>query len=408
MDGFFNSSEFEALEEEFGLEFFSSAHPSETDEFCLENFVDSPVLEETLLGIFNEDPSLFLGMEEGPEPVRREGTPKIDYWETKWGKMFLDPNVGKPGTKAAKNFRRRWRLPKVVMDHIIERCREVNLFDISHPHLVRVPLEFKVLMAIRVLARGNCADDIAELSDGHESTVNSVFKYFVRKFVYYFYDEYVKIPTGADLEKTMDAYKEVGSPGAMGSMNATHLGWDKCPEALKHLCTGKEKFPTLAFNCVVDHFRQIHYCSEAYLGATNDHQISGDDKYPVALSRGDYENVEFELYKEDGSLVKCRGGYLICDGGMPKDACFIDPQHHHSSRPAVLFSEWLESIRKDVECTFGILKQRWRFLRNKIQYHEMDVITAAMRCCCILHNMLLVFDGIFKHTVKINEVINNT
>jgi hypothetical protein len=147
-------------------------------------------------------------------------------------------------------------------------------------------------------------------------------------------------------------------------------------------CAGKEKFPTLAFNCVVDHFRQIHYCSEAYYGATNDLQICGDDKYPVALSRGDYENVEFELYKDNGTLVKCKGGYVICDGGMPKDACFIDPQHHHSSRPAVIFAEWLESIRKDVECTFGILKQRFRFLRNKIQYHDMKLITAAFRCCC--------------------------
>ena len=32
MDGSFNSSEFEALEEEFGLEFFTSAYPSQSDE----------------------------------------------------------------------------------------------------------------------------------------------------------------------------------------------------------------------------------------------------------------------------------------------------------------------------------------------------------------------------------------
>jgi hypothetical protein len=100
--------------------------------------------------------------------------------------------------KEAKKFEKRWRMHMNVMEHIIERCREVNLFDISHPHLVRVPLEFKVLMAIRVLARGNCADDIAEMSDGHESTINSVFKYFVEKFVFFFtttMSKYLQGPT---------------------------------------------------------------------------------------------------------------------------------------------------------------------------------------------------------------------
>jgi len=90
-------------------------------------------------------------------------------------------------------------------------------------------------MAMRVLARGNCADDVAERSDWHDSTVLSVSKTFVTKFAHYFYDDYVKIPTGANLVKTMDAYKEVGSPGAMGSMDETHLGWDEYPEALQHL-----------------------------------------------------------------------------------------------------------------------------------------------------------------------------
>jgi hypothetical protein len=66
---------------------------------------------------------------------------KINYWETKWGQMFHDPDVEKPWTKVGKFFRQRWRMDKVLMDHIIELCRSVNLWDITHPHLMRVPLE---------------------------------------------------------------------------------------------------------------------------------------------------------------------------------------------------------------------------------------------------------------------------
>ena len=131
-------------------------------------------------------------------------------------------------------------------------------------------------MSLRILARGNCADDIAEMSNGCENTVNYVFRLFCINFFDTFFNEFVYIPTGESLKRTMDAYEAVGIPGAMGSMNATHVGWDKCPTFYTHLCKGKEKYPTVAFDCGVDHFRFLQYVSDAYFGATNDIQICQD------------------------------------------------------------------------------------------------------------------------------------
>lgn len=59
----------------------------------------------------------------------------------------------------------------------------------------------------------------------------------------------------------------------------------------------------------------------------------------------------------------------------------------------IAWSERLESIRKDVECTFGILKRRFRFLASSIQLHDIDCINAAVFTCFILHNMLLSHDA---------------
>ena len=143
MDGFFNSSGFEAMDEEFGLDFLASGPYGQSDGFCFENIEDTSLMEDILLGIFNEDPSLIVdGEDEGPAPAAsREGSTKINYWETKLGQMFLDPDVEKPWTIVGGKFRQRWRMDKVLMDHIIELCRSVNLWDITHPNLVRVPLE---------------------------------------------------------------------------------------------------------------------------------------------------------------------------------------------------------------------------------------------------------------------------
>ena len=49
----------------------------------------------------------------------------------------------------------------------------------------------------------------------------------------------------------------------------------------------------------------------------------------------------------------------------------------------------VESVRKDVECLFGIFKARFRFLKLPIEFHNIDTIRDAMRTCCILNNLIL-------------------
>jgi hypothetical protein len=82
----------------------------------------------------------------------------------------------------------------------------------------------------------------------------------------------------------------------------------------------------------------------------------------------------------------------------------------------------MESVRKDVECTFGILKCRFRIISHPVPYvsnhrhlavqtranvrsncfyqygktwnEYREKIDATVWTCCILHNMLLRHDGL--------------
>ena len=51
-------------------------------------------------------------------------------------------------------------------------------------------------------------------------------------------------------------------------------------------------------------------------------------------------------------------------------------------------------MRKDVECTFGILKGRWRILKTGIRVEGVDVVDKIWLTCCALHNWLLDIDGL--------------
>ncbi|CAM9749108.1 unnamed protein product, partial [Ectocarpus fasciculatus] len=70
----------------------------------------------------------------------------------------------------------------------------------------------------------------------------------------------------------------------------------------------------------------------------------------------------------------------------------IEPSKYPLSENDLLFSKRLESVRKDVECFFGILKGRFRILKLAMAYQSQERIDNVFFTCCILHNMLHTFD----------------
>ena len=107
----------------------------------------------------------------------------------------------------------------------------------------------------------------------------------------------------------MDVYSKIGLHGCMGSMDATHIFWARCPPKLHKLCTGKEKKPTLAWNCVVDHAYGIHHVSDLIYGATNDITLARNDDYPKKFSNGSMENIRFEVLVAPGIVEVCYGAF---------------------------------------------------------------------------------------------------
>ena len=71
----------------------------------------------------------------------------------------------------------------------------------------------------------------------------------------------------------------------------------------------------------------------------------------------------------------------------------IVPSYDYHS---VVWGEWVESVRKDVERLFGALKNRFVWLKSNILYHKVSTITAAVRVCSILHNRLLEYDNMIE------------
>jgi hypothetical protein len=94
------------------------------------------------------------------------------------------------------------------------------------------------------------------------------------------------------------------------------------------------------------------------------------DELAKALRDGTtLEDVEFELKEMDQAgnviAIKYHGCWLMVDNSYLKWPVTMPPFKTSSNHPdEVWWSQWLESMRKDVECIFGILKGRWRILKS--------------------------------------------
>ena len=261
-----------------------------------------------------------------------------------------------------------------------------------------IPTVIKLLIALRILARGNVVDDIVELSDAGATTVRNIFKTFVVNFDKYF----IKMPEGEELAQIINVYSRLGFPGAVGSMDCTHVPWLVCPSELTNLCVGKDPRPSISFQVLVDHSRKVHHVSKGFFGGMNDINVCQFDFIVrndqngflnrAGNARNLYKDVEFTVYDNEGRPKKLRGAYIITDGGYENLSIFVNPNVYRSDRGSIIWSEFLEAVRKDVECTFGKLKNRFHILRG-IRFPEQSIVESSFVTCCILHNMLLEIDG---------------
>jgi hypothetical protein len=228
-----------------------------------------------------------------------------------------------------------------------------------------------------------------------EDRARTYFKQFVKNYSEKFYSEYIKWPDGDMLLDIMETYRKLGFPGCFGSIDCTRVQWSLCPEAVKWKATGKEGEPSLVFETVVTHSRFCLHASIAFLGSCNDIQISKNDDFVQRLVSGDMSNVPYLLYDTNGVPKLCKGAYLLSDNGYLKDGIFTCPIKTPNSRNDLIWSEWCESVRKDVECFYRNMKSRWRFLSNGIKYHKVETAEYAFKTGAILHNMLMLYDGLY-------------
>ena len=160
-------------------------------------------------------------------------------------------------------------------------------------------------------------------------------------------------------------FNMAGMNGCAGSADATHIIMLKCSSWATHAHKGfKLNLPARSYNLTVTHTKQILCSTTGHPSTWNDETLVLFDPLLSGVNDGElFQHFEFSLFEADlnGNIVKVKykGIWFMVDNGFLDWSCTVPPVKDAHTYAVIHFSEWLESMRKDVECTFGIMKQRF-------------------------------------------------
>lgn len=291
------------------------------------------------------------------------------------------------------DFARKFRLPYETFYELYEEMKRDNFM---RERSMAVPLKIKLLASLRYLALGVPWDAMEDIVNVSRRTLRTWFHdKFLPWMMEHKYHQHVKYPTTRDeLTVLMDPWTRAGFPGCIGCVDGVHIPWGGYRAGRKYMYVGKEGVPTLGFNVTIDYDGRIIFCSDRQRGSANDKTAIKFDEFhrdvlsqqslyttqPFLLSSA--EDGESEARHEFGVYTLSDGGYL---GWRTTMSAFSRPLE---GTWEAKWTRYQESLRKKVECAFGILKKRWRCLRVESQCRDELDVERVFKVCCCLHNMI--------------------
>jgi hypothetical protein len=148
-------------------------------------------------------------------------------------------------------------------------------------------LELKVLGALYILGNGATQFQVSVQTNLSEEVHRTFFLSWISKMSS-IKGEYIFMPATDDqFERVVGEYSARGLPGCVGSVDCVHVGWDKCPSQYHNMFTGKEGFPSIAYEVICTSRKFIQSVSVGHPpGSRNDKHIVRTNDLVMKLLHG--------------------------------------------------------------------------------------------------------------------------
>jgi hypothetical protein len=250
----------------------------------------------------------------------------------------------------------------------------------------------RVLNVLQILRFGTSKIAFENCYQMGETTVQMTFAAFVRVIATdpNIGQQFFRRMTRADARRVSDMHKRKhGIPLMVMMIDCMHVRWKNCPKAWAGSLAGKEGKPTLVLEAGSDSENYFWHAAFGYPGTNND--IDTWEASPLSEDmRSGHWKTEIDPVEpvEIGGELFIRY-YSLVDGIYPRISRFVKTFSDPVGQAQLVFSDWQESTRKGVECSFGILQSKFRCITRPIEDRDAQVIQWTMHTCIVMHNMMV-------------------
>lgn len=211
--------------------------------------------------------------------------------------------------------------------------------------------------------------------------------------------EYMPLPNKTQCKAIADRYQHLWNlPNCVGSIDGKHVRIQKIPGS------GSTNYNYKSFHSLV-----LMACSDAdgnfimietgYAGRNSDGGVFKASKMGRWLQRGGLDLPEPQALPFDEKEMKFPF-YFVADEAFPLQKYLMRPfpKRTLNNRKRV-YNYRLSRARRSVECSFGMMTNKFQVLLNAIVCKNEKSINSIIRSACILHNFIRKREGrIFTST----------
>ena len=214
---------------------------------------------------------------------KRTKFPRMNQRDSIWWTRFLSPAqraelLMNPNGRLAKQFRKLFHVPYVLFVDLMSLAKQRWWQEWDDKNRCKAgklvsSLDLKILGSLFVLAHGVAHVIASVCSNLSEEVHRSFFMKWISDMSS-IKDEFIFMPQDNDtFRKVSEEYAARGLPGCIGSVDCVHIGWDRCPTQYKNMYTGKEGYPSVAYEviCTARKFIQSVSCDSIGIHLVSNH-----------------------------------------------------------------------------------------------------------------------------------------
>ena len=256
------------------------------------------------------------------------------------------------------------------------------------------------LSLLRYLASGNTLADLYYTYRIGVSTLSDIIQSVCTSIWTVLKNESIPQPTTERLMEIAEKFEENANfPNCFGSVDGKHVRVIK-PQHSGSLCFNYKEYFSVVLMAVADSQYKFVYVDIGSYGKDSDPTVFSNSTFWKAIVSGELKLPESKHLPNDGGVTVPY--VLVGDEAFGLHPNLMRPFGGKMlSVQKRVFNYRLTRARRFVECTFGILTNKWRIFHRPLNV-SLDFATKIIQACCVLHNFVRDRDGYaFEDTLSV-------